>query len=52
MAYCSSTIDARDKVKSGIHTILREGNMFGDVVVLTSSDGIMMKTWLVELFAG
>merc|ERR1740136_210339 len=52
MSYCSSAIDARDKEKTGIQTILREGNMPGDVVVLTGSDGIMMKAWLVDLFAG
>ena len=52
MAYCSSAIDARDNVKGGIQKILRDGNITGDVVVLTGSDGIMMKSWLVDLFAG
>ena len=49
---CSSDIDARDKVKGGIQKILRNGNIPGDVVLLTGSDGIMMKSWLVNFFAG
>ena len=28
MAYCSSAIDARDKVKGGIQKILRDGNIW------------------------
>ena len=51
MVYCSSAADARDSVKIAIQKMLREASVVGDTVVLTGSDGIMMKTWLVDLFA-
>ena len=51
MVYCSSAADARDSVKIAIQKLLREASVVGDTVVLTGSDGIMMKTWLVDLFA-
>ena len=51
MGYCSSAVDARDKVKLAVQKLLREASVDGDTVVLTGSDGIMMKTWLVDLFA-
>ena len=52
MAYCSSALDARDNVKDKLRGILRKEGIPGDVVVLTGSDGIMMKGWLVDLFSG
>ena len=52
MVYCSSAIEARDKVKLAIQSILREAGVCGDTVVLTGSDGVMMKSYLVDLFAG
>ena len=52
MVYCSSALDARDKVKSVVQSILREAGVCGDTVVLTGSDGIMMKSYLVDLFIG
>ena len=51
MGYCSSAVDARDTVKLAVQKLLREASLNGDTVVLTGSDGIMMKTWLVDLFA-
>ena len=51
MVYCSSAVEARDKVKLAIQTILREAGVCGDTVVLTGSDGIMMKSYPVDLFA-
>ena len=52
MVYCSSAAEARDKVKIGIQIILREAGVCGDTVVLTGSDGIMMKSWLVDFLLG
>ena len=51
MVYCSSAVEARDKVKSAVHSILRESGVCSDTVVLMGSDGIMMKSYLVDLFA-
>ena len=52
ISYCSSAIDAHDKIKRGIQTIIREGNISGNVVVQTDSDGIMTKAWLIDLLTG
>lgn len=43
--------DAWETVKIGVHQILREMGVVTDTVVLTGSDGIMKKSWLVDLFA-
>ena len=51
MVYCSSVVDACDRVKSVIQKLLRDASVVGDTVVLTGSDGIMMKSWLVDLFS-
>jgi len=50
MGYYSSAVDARDTVKLAIQKLLREASVDGDTVVLTGSDGIMIKTWLIDLF--
>ena len=50
MGYCSSAVDARDTVKLAAQKLLREASIDGDTLVLTGLDGIMTKTWLVDLF--
>ena len=52
MAYCSSTVEARHTMKGKVQQILREDSIDGDTVVITGLDGIMMKSWLVDLFGG
>ena len=52
LAYCSSDMDARNNIKEKLREILRKEDIQGDTVVLTRSDGIMMKGWLVDLFSG
>ena len=52
LSYCSSATEARDIVNVTIQSILRTAGVSGGTVVLTDSDGILMKYWLVDLFAG
>lgn len=52
LAYCSSAMDARDKVKNTLREILRKEGIQVETVVLTGSDRIMMKGWLVNLLSG
>lgn len=52
MAYCSSAGEARDTVKGRVQQLLRDESIDGDTVVITGLDGIMMKSWLVDLFGG
>ena len=51
MGYCSSAVDARDTVKLAVQKLLRETSVDDNTLVLTGSDGIMMTTWLVDLFS-
>jgi len=51
MGYCSSAMDTKDNMHGRVNLILRGASIPGDAVVLTGGDGIMMKSWLVDLFA-
>ena len=51
LGYCSSAMDAKDTVHPKVQKILRDAGITGDTVSLTGGDGIMMKAWLVDLFA-
>ena len=51
MGYCLSPLDAKDNVHGKVQLMLRDAGIAGDTVVLTGGDGIMMKSWLVDLFA-
>ena len=52
MGYCSSAMDAKDNVHERVKLILKDAGLPGDAVVLTGGDGVMMKSWLIDLFAG
>ena len=45
-------MESKDKVKEKVQRILKDADIAGDIVVLTSRDGVMKKSWLVDLFAG
>ena len=51
MVYCSSALKAKDQIKAKVQCILRDADIGGDTVLLTGGDGVIMKTWLVDLFA-
>ena len=51
LGYCSSAMDAKDSVHLKVQKILRDAGITGDTVALTGGDGIMIKAWLVDLFA-
>ena len=49
--YFASAIDAKDNVHPKVQKILRDAGITGNTVSLTGGDGIIMKAWLVDLFA-
>ena len=52
MSYFSSAVETKDKIKDKIPGILKDTDITGDTFVLTWGDGLMMKSWLDDLFAG
>ena len=53
MGYCSSGVEAKDKLKGIIQSILRYADITGGKVILTGGGGhgIIMNSWLIDLFA-
>ena len=45
-------MEDKDNVKGRIQCILRDADLIGYTVILTGANGIMIKSWLVDLFAG
>ena len=44
-------MDAKNNAHSKVKIILRDAGITGDTVSLTGGDSIMIKLWLVDLFA-
>lgn len=51
IGYCLSALDAKDNVHGKVQLMLKDAGIASNTVVLTGGDGIMMKSWLVDLFA-
>ena len=52
MGCCSSAVEAKEKAKEKVQRILKDVDIARDTVVMTGGDGVMIKSWLVDLFTG